>query len=100
MATKRNLESGDSTSPTKKEHLTSQLISTTDTHATIHACIYSLSSLDNNYFEGEMTDGVAVIRIIGFDRAHYSQMVQFWHKKNDGYIENLTNQTEQVCNQS
>ena len=28
-----------------------------------------------------MTDGVAVIRIVGFDRAHHSQMVQFWHKK-------------------
>ena len=80
MATKRNLESGDSTSPTKKEHpLTPQLISTIDTHATIHACIYSLSSLDNNYFEGKMTDGVAVIHIVGFDCAHYSQMVQFWH---------------------
>ena len=89
MATKRNLDSGDSTSPTKKEHLlTPQLITTADTHATVHACVYSLSSLDNNYFEGEMTDGVAVIRIVGFDRAHFSQMELFWQKKTTVTLKN------------
>ena len=81
MATKRNLENTDSTSPTKKEHLlTPQLITTADTHATIHGSIFSLSTLENNYFEGEITDGVAITRFVGFDRTHFTQMEQFQQK--------------------
>ena len=62
--------------------VTSQILLVDSLHNNLHwSQVYSLSSLENNYFEGEITDGVAVIRIVGFDRTHYSQMVQFWHKK-------------------
>jgi hypothetical protein len=44
--------------------------------ATIHASIFSLSTLENNYFEGEITDGVAITRFVGFDRTHFTQMEQ------------------------
>ena len=89
MATKRNLECGNSTSPTKKEHLlTPQLITTSDSHATVHASIFSLSSLENNYFEGEVTDGVAVTWFVGFDRTHYSKLQQFWQTKTSIILKN------------
>ena len=80
MATKRNHENTDSTSPMKEHLLTPQLITTADTHATIHGSISSLSTLENNYFEGEMTDGVAITRFVGFDCTHFTQMEQFQQK--------------------
>ena len=54
-----------STQPLSPSHVT-----TTSSHAAISGVITSLSTLRaNNFFEGEMTDGQSVIRLVGFDDA-------------------------------
>ena len=56
---------------------TPELITTSDTYATVHNAIFSLSSLENNYFKGEVTNGLAVTQFEEFDRAHFTQVQQF-----------------------
>lgn len=47
-------------------------------NATVHALIASLSPVrPSRYFDGELTDGDSVIRIVGFDKAQRQQLNDF-----------------------
>ena len=57
-------------------------IKSTSANATIHALIASVSPLrPSKYFDGEITDGDTVIRMVGFDKAQKQQLDTFCHEK-------------------
>jgi hypothetical protein len=75
-----------STSPMKKEKHTpispSKIISPTP-HATVDALVASLSPprKSGRYFDGELTDGEKVIRVIGFKTAQHDILQSYYEKQ-------------------
>ena len=73
----------DSQPQTKKsEPTTPSKISTPDGHATVEAAVMSLSPQKTNstFFDGELTDGKTVIRLVGFDRQQHTTLKNFFQK--------------------
>ena len=57
-------------------------IHSTSTNATVYAMIASVSPLrPSSYFDGEITDGDKMVRIVGFDKAHSKQLRTFCDEK-------------------
>ena len=53
-------------------------ITSPDKHATVSGIVASLSSVKStNYFEGELTDGKGIIRVVGFDRVKQQKLQYF-----------------------
>ena len=70
----------------KLEPLTPTKLSAADPHATVDAVIASVSPPKNsktNYFDGEITDGETVTRIIGFDKTQKTLLNRFRQKGGD-----------------
>ena len=68
---------------TKEEVLSPKKIKTADAHATLHALVMSMSPLKKKgtYFDGELTDGDEVTRIVGFDKAQQQKLEKFYTEK-------------------
>lgn len=79
-----DLDQDMSTEGTKlqKLKLTPKKIKSTESHATVEGAITAVSPSKNNssFFDGELTDGHAVIRVVGFDRAQHSTLREFQTK--------------------
>ena len=79
---KRPLEFVSTTRSKLPKHVPSPLspskISETDQHATITGVVASLSPVKpSRYFDGELTDGETVIRLVGFDKTKRQELQSF-----------------------
>ena len=68
--------------PTKKaataERLSPSRITTTEEHATVTGLVACLSPINSSrYFDGELTDGESVVRLIGFDKGKQRQLLPY-----------------------
>ena len=85
---KRALNFDDNTSKeelqkVKLEPLTPTKLATADPHATVDAVIASVSPPKNsktNFFDGEITDGETITRIVGFDKTQRDTLDHFRQK--------------------
>ena len=72
-------------SPTKQPKTTPLSpgnITAPNQHATVSAVVASLSPIKpNKYFDGELTDGECVIRLVGFDKSKQRQLQMFCDSK-------------------
>jgi hypothetical protein len=70
--------STEGTQPQKLK-LTPKKIKSTESHATVEGAIAAVSPTKSNstFFDGELTDGHAVIRVVGFDKAQHSTLREF-----------------------
>ena len=65
-------------SKTDSPPLSPSTIQSPNTNATVHALIASLSPIKpSRYFDGELTDGDSVIRVVGFDKHHREKLHSF-----------------------
>ena len=66
----------------KVEPLTPTKIKNTDAHATVEAAFACISPTkdDTTFFDGELTDGLDVIRLLGFDKSQHKTLTQFQTK--------------------
>lgn len=70
----------------KKDHkiiLAPKDIVSPDTHASVHAIVFSLSATKTKgtFFDGELTDGVKIIRVVGFDKNQHAKLQDFHIKQ-------------------
>ena len=70
---------GKSKVPKSQDCLSPSAVTTTNDHATVSGVLASLSpiKLPSRYFDGELTDSNAVMRIVGFDKAKQQQLQSF-----------------------
>ena len=69
-------------------------ITTPDEHATVTGLLASLSPIKpSRYFNGELTDGEFVVRLVGFDKAIQRQLLPF---SDYGIPVTLSNSEKQV----
>ena len=61
-----------------EELLSPTTIASPSNNATIHGMLASLSPIKpTRYFDGELTDGNAVIRVVGFDKAQQQHLLTY-----------------------
>ena len=72
------------------EVLSPKKIKSADAHATLHAVVMSMSPLKKKgtFFDGELTDGDGVTRIVGFDKAQQQKLETFYAQKTPVVLSN------------
>ena len=60
-----------------------KVIASPDTHASVHALVLSLSPTKprGTFFDGELTDGVKIVRVVGFDKQQHTKLQDFHVKQ-------------------
>ena len=82
----------------KAEPTTPSKINSTDGHATVEAALVSLSPPKSNsmFFDGELTDGKGVIRVVGFDRQQHTILKNFGQKNTPVRLSNCVIQKNKL----
>ena len=83
-----------------KEVLSPKKIKTSDAHATLHALVMSTSPLKKKgtFFDGELTDGDEVTRVVGFDKAQQQKLETFCSQKIPVVLRNCEIKTNKFSN--
>ncbi|CAI8056525.1 hypothetical protein GBAR_LOCUS30803 [Geodia barretti] len=83
---KKHLKQDSSQTPISPTNINSP-----SSNATVHALIASVSPLKpSRYFDGEITDGESITRIVGFDKAQRQLLLSFCDRKVANKLPNST----------